>query len=259
MAVELKSLHELNRMKDAGHLVCRILDRIAELVEPGITTAILDREAEKMMLDAGAQSAFKNYPHPSSGPAFPKVLCTSLNEEIVHGIPSDNVVLKQGDILSVDCGVKLNGFYGDSARTFAVGEIAQTPKRLLEITEHALQLAIETCCVGRRLNELGLAVQQFVEDNGFSVVRDFVGHGVGRQLHEDPQVPNFCDGDPFRGLKFRAGMVVAIEPMVNVGTYETTLQKDQWTVTTRDGKLSAHFEHTVAITEDGPRVLTALN
>ena len=246
-------------MEEAGRLVGRILDRLGELIEPGVSTADLDRVAEKMIDDAGAIAAFKDYPHPHSGPAFPSVLCTSPNEQIVHGIPSKNVILKSGDILSIDCGAKLDGFFGDSARTYLVGDVGQDARKLVEITHQALQLAIEKCTVGRRLNELGHNVQQFVENNGFSVVRDFVGHGVGRRLHEDPQVPNFCDGNPYRGMKLRAGMVLAIEPMVNAGTYETQVLDDEWTVVTKDRMLSAHFEHTVAITDDGPRVLTACN
>lgn len=259
MAVEIKTPDEIAKMREAGLLVARILDRLDELIEPGVSTAELDREAEQMIVDAGAIAAFKNYPHPHQGRAFPSVLCTSLNEQIVHGIPSDDVVLKTGDILSVDCGAKLNGFYGDSARTYPVGEVCTEAKKLVEITELALQVAIETCTVGRRLNELGHNVQHFVENNGFSVVRDFVGHGVGRRLHEDPQVPNFCDGNPNRGMKLRAGMVLAIEPMVNAGTHETQVLEDEWTVVTKDRMLSAHFEHTVAITEEGPQVLTTCN
>jgi len=256
VAVELKSPQELERMQVAGKLVAQILDRLHDLIEPGVTTADLDREAEQMVDDAGAVAAFKDYPHPHGGPAFPSVLCTSLNEEIVHGIPSAKTILKKGDILSVDCGVKIGGFYGDSARTFGVGEVDDTTKKLLKTTHLALQVAIETCTVGRRLNELGFNVQQLVEKNGFSVVRDFVGHGVGRRLHEEPQVPNFCDGNPKRGMKLRAGMVIAIEPMVNVGSYETEILDDRWTVVTKDRSLSAHFEHTVAITEDGPQIFT---
>lgn len=256
MAVELKTPAELERMREAGRLVGRILDRVAELIAPGVTTAELDRVAEKMVNDAGALSAFKDYPHPHGGTPFPSVLCTSLNHEVVHGIPSDKTVLKEGDILSVDCGVKLGGFYGDSARTFAVGALDSEAKKLLDITHQSLQVAIETCSVGRRLNELGHGVQRLVESNGFSVVRDFVGHGVGRSLHEEPQVPNFCDGNPKRGLKLRPGLVLAIEPMVNIGSQDTEVLDDEWTVVTKDRSLSAHFEHTVAITEDGPRVLT---
>jgi methionyl aminopeptidase len=257
MAVELKTSREIKVMRKAGALVSRILDRVGELVKPGVSTLELDRIAEALVNEAGAEAAFKDYPHPHGGPAFPSVLCTSLNEEIVHGIPSDRVVLKEGDILSVDCGVKLNGFYGDSARTYAVGTVSAEAKKLLEVTNQALQVAIDLCSVGRRLNELSKSVQEFVETNGMSVVRDFVGHGVGRRLHEDPQVPNFCDGNPNRGLRFKAGMVIAIEPMVNIGGPGTDILDDQWTIVTDDRSLSAHFEHTVAITKDGPVVLTA--
>lgn len=256
MAVELKTPAEIERMRRAGQLVAAILDKVGELVAPGVTTLDLDRAAEQLIVDAGAVSAFKDYPHPHGGPAFPAVLCTSLNEQIVHGIPSDETVLREGDILSVDCGVKLDGFFGDSARTYRVGRVSPQVKKLLETTYQALQVAIDTCSVGRRLNELGFRIQQLVERNGLSVVRDFVGHGVGRELHEAPQVPNFCDGNPKKGLKFRAGMVIAIEPMVNLGSFETEVLKDQWTVVTKDRKRSAHFEHTVAITERGPDVLT---
>lgn len=258
MAVELKSRAELEKMRRAGQLVARILDRIGELVAPGVTTAELDREAERMILEAGAVSAFKHYPHPHGGPEFPSVLCTSRNEEIVHGIPSESVRLQEGDILSVDCGVKLDGFFGDSARTFAVGEVSEERKHLLDTTRKALQMAIDVCIVGRRLNELGYRVQKYVEDQGLSVVREFVGHGVGRSLHEEPQVPNFCDGNPNKGLKLKAGMVLAIEPMVNLGVDATEILADQWTVVTKDRRCSAHFEHTVAITKDGPEILTSI-
>ncbi len=257
MGLELKSKSEIARMREAGSLVARILDRMGELVAPGVSTAELNAVAEKMIDDAGAISAFKGYRHPHNGPEFPAVLCTSRNEEIVHGIPSRHTVLKEGDIISIDCGAKLDGFFGDSARTFAVGRVAEPVQKLLETTNQALQIAIETCSVGRRLNELGFQVQQFVENKGFSVVQDFVGHGVGRNLHEEPQVPNFCDERRRnKGLKFRAGMVIAIEPMVNMGTSLTEILDDHWTVVTADRQLSAHFEHTVAITDDGPEVLT---
>lgn len=257
MAIELKTGAEIERMHRAGQLVKAILDRLEEEVGPGVSTAELDACAEAMMADAGAESAFKNYPHPARGPAFPGVLCISRNEEVVHGIPSADVVLLEGDVVSVDCGVKLDGFYGDAARSYAVGRVSDEAKKLLEITEQALHLAIEMCSVGGRLSALGHRIQQFVEGQGFSVVRDFVGHGVGRRLHEAPEVPSYCDGNPNRGLKLRPGMVIAIEPMVNVGSFETEILDDAWTVVTRDRSLSAHFEHTVAVTQEGPRVLTS--
>ncbi|MCA9564797.1 MAG: type I methionyl aminopeptidase [Myxococcales bacterium] len=256
MPVELKTPQEVERMRAAGRLVAQILDEVTRLIEPGISTGELNRVAAKLVEDAGAEAAFLNYPHPHGGPVFPGVLCTSLNEEVVHGIPSTSVILKEGDILSVDCGVKLNGFYGDSARTIGIGKLPERTQQLLDVTRQSLHLAIEKCTVGGRLNELGKAVQDHVEAAGFAVVREFVGHGIGRNLHEEPQVPNFCDGNPKKGLKFRAGMVIAIEPMVNVGSPETSTLSDHWTVVTRDRSLSAHFEHTVAITDDGPLIMT---
>ncbi|MBN1945028.1 MAG: type I methionyl aminopeptidase [Bradymonadales bacterium] len=256
MAIELKTAAEIEQMRAAGQLVRQVLDAIGVELEPLMTTGHLNRLAERMISDAGAVPAFLGYPHPRGGAAFPAVLCTSRNEEIVHGIPSDRVVLKEGDILSVDCGVRLQGFYGDAARSYAVGKVDERAKNLLEVTNQALHLAIEMCSVGARLNGLGKIVQEHVERHGFSVVRDFVGHGIGRRLHEEPRVPNYCDGNPMGGPILRAGMVLAIEPMVNEGSHLTEVLEDRWTVVTRDRSRSAHFEHTVAITQSGPEILT---
>jgi methionyl aminopeptidase len=256
MAVMIKNAQEIEHMRKAGRLVAEVLARLEERVAPGVTTGELDRLATDVIARAGAKAAFKGYANPEGGKRFPAVVCTSVNDQVVHGIPSETVRLEEGDVVSVDCGVALGGFYGDAARTFAVGKVTGEAENLLAVTKQALQLAIETCSVGARLTDLGRRVQQYVEAQGMSVVRDFVGHGVGRSLHEDPEIPNYWNGSR-RGGRFRAGMVVALEPMVNLGTHRTHVTEDGWTVVTQDGSLSAHFEDTVAVTDDGPLILTA--
>jgi len=219
------------------------------LIAPGVTTMDLERAAEKKMKDLGVKPAFKGYYD------YPCVLCTSINEEIVHGIPSEKRVLKDGDIVSVDCGVVLDGYYGDAAITVPVGdEIRPELKKLLEVTEQSLYRGIEKVRIGNSIGDVGSAVQSYVEANGFSVVREFVGHGIGTRLHEEPQVPNF--GTPGHGARLREGMVLAIEPMVNSGKPEARVLGDKWTAVTADGSFSAHFEHCVAVTKDGPMILT---
>jgi len=221
---------------------------------PGMTTAEIDRFAEERIRGAGGKPAFKGYPHPSGGSVFPGTVCVSVNDEIVHGVPSASRKLVEGDIASVDMGVLFKGYYGDSAATFVVGEIDEVSRKLLDVTEASLALGIEAARVGNRVSDIGHAVQTHVEANGFSVVREFVGHGIGAALHEDPQVPNF--GSPGRRERLMAGMVLAIEPMVNVGAPDVLLSADDgWTARTRDGSRSAHFEVCVAITEGGPQVL----
>ncbi len=249
--IELKTAAEIEKMRRPAQIVGSILAELRTLVRPGITTAELDRVAEKRIGEAGARSAFKNY---KVGPnVFPAVLCTSINEEIVHGIPSEREVV-EGDILSLDFGVEIDGFYGDSAVTLAVGEIDEENQRLLEVTERSLYAGIEQMRPGNRLGDIGAAVQEVAEAEGFSVVRDFVGHGIGRALHEEPQVPNYGSRGKGRGL--RAGMVLAVEPMVNQGTAAVRVLDDGWTAVTADGRRAAHFEHTIAITDDGPEILT---
>lgn len=236
-------------MKAPNQLVADILAKLAAAVAPGVSTLELDLQAERWAREAGAEPAFKGYR------GFPGTLCVSLNDEVVHGIPSAQRVLKSGDIVSIDMGVKLGGFYGDSAVTVPVGDVPKETTALLQVTRESLERAIAQVQVGGRLSDIGHAVQQWVEAHGFSVVREFVGHGIGEALHEEPQIPNY--GKPGRGPTLAEGMVLAIEPMVAMGRPETKVLKDGWTAVTRDGSLAAHFEHTVAVTKDGPLVLTA--
>lgn len=242
-----KTKSELDKMRRASLLVHDILQELRGLVKPGITTAELDEVADRRIREAGAKSAFKGYR------GFPKVLCTSVNEEIVHGIPSARK-LNEGDIIGLDFGVIVEGYVGDAALTVPVGVISDSLKKLLRVTEESLELAIQEVRVGKRVSDIGVAVQQHVEPHGFSVVRDFVGHGIGTAMHEDPQVPNY--GVPGRGPLLKEGMALALEPMVNEGTYRVKILDDQWTAVTADGRCSAHFEHTVAVTTDGPWVLS---
>jgi len=252
MPVVCKSGAELEKMRRSGHIVRQVLEATRAVVAPGVSTMDLERVAEKKILESGAVSAFKGYHD------YPRVLCTSINNEIVHGIPSEKRKLKAGDIVSIDCGVVLDGYYGDSAITVAVGgdeAISAEHKKLLEVTEASLKCAIEKMRIGNTVGDVGAAVQDIVEANGFSVVREFVGHGIGTKLHEDPQVPNY--GAYGSGMKLREGMVFAIEPMVNAGKPGSRVLDDHWTAVTEDGSYSAHFEHCVAVTKNGPLVLTA--
>ena len=235
-------------MRRSGHIVRQVLEATKEAVAPGRSTMDLERVAERKIRDLGAKPAFKGYYD------YPCVLCASINNEIVHGIPSERRVLKAGDIVSLDCGVVLDGYYGDSAITVAVDGLTPELQKLLDVTRESLALGIEAARVGNTTGDVGAAVQRLVESNGFSVVREFVGHGIGTKLHEDPQVPNY--GTPGHGPKLRDGMVIAIEPMVNMGGPETRLLDDKWTAVTQDGSYSAHFEHCVAITNNGPVILT---
>lgn len=245
--VELKSQAELEKMRKSGILLRQVFNEIGRHVAPGVTTAQLDMVARKAIEAGGAKPAFLGYM------GFPATLCTSVNEEVVHGIPSDRA-LNPGDIVSIDCGLVLNGFYADTATTYPVGEISDEAKALLKATEESLWKAIEQMVNGNRIGTVSFAVQQYVEERGYSVVRDYTGHGIGRAMHEPPQIPNF--GEPDTGFRLRPGLVLAIEPMVNAGTFKTKTLKDGWTVVTADGKLSAHFEHTVAVTDNGPMILT---
>jgi methionyl aminopeptidase len=247
--VVIKSLSEIERMRRAGRVVREVLETVRVLVKPGATTLDLENAAEAKLKELGAKPAFKGY-H-----GFPCVLCTSVNSEVVHGIPSPKRVLKEGDIVSIDCGAAVDGYFGDAAITVPVGEkIDPKTAKLVEVTEKSLHSAIAAVRPGATLGDVGAAVQRTVEAEGFSVVRDFVGHGIGVHMHEDPQVPNF--GEPGRGMKLKAGMVLAIEPMVNAGGPDVQVLGDGWTAVTGDGSMSAHFEHTVAVTPDGARVLT---
>jgi methionyl aminopeptidase len=247
--VVLKSQEEIEKMRRAGRIVREVLELVRVHAKPGATTLDLETLAESRIAELGARPAFKGY-H-----GYPCVLCTSVNSEVVHGIPSKKRVLKEGDIVSVDCGAVIDGYYGDAAITIPVGEkIEPKTQKLLEVTEASLKAAIAAVKPGATLGDIGAAVQGVVEAEGFSVVRDFVGHGIGVHMHEEPQVPNF--GEAGRGMKLRAGMVLAIEPMVNVGKPEVRVLKDGWTAVTDDGSMSAHFEHTVAVTDTGSRILT---
>ncbi|MCQ2559223.1 MAG: type I methionyl aminopeptidase [Clostridia bacterium] len=248
--ITLKSATELKYMRDAGKVVAGAHQEVKKSIKPGVTTAELDRLAENFILAEGASAAFKGLYD------FPAATCISVNEQVVHGIPDKKTVLAEGDIVSVDIGAGIHGYFGDSAKTFPVGEIDSEAARLLRVTEESLFKGIEQAQTGKRLSDISHAVQKHAEAAGFSVVRDYVGHGVGSKMHEDPQIPNF--GRPGHGPRLRAGMTLAIEPMINMGTYEVKTLLNNWTVVTKDGKLSAHFEHTVAITDDQPEILTKL-
>ena len=250
-----KSAAELEKMRRSGLLVYEILQRLAAMVTEGITTQELENAAEKMMKDAGARPAFKGYYTQAAGTKYPFVLCTSVNDEIVHGMPSAKRKLKSGDVVSIDTGVQLDGYFGDSAITVPVGEISEPVQKLLRVTRESLELAIEKVHAGNRLFEICGTVEKHVTENGFSVVREMVGHGIGTHLHEEPQIPNYVDRRN-ENPRLREGMVLAIEPMVNLGRPEMKVKPDKWTAVTKDGSYSAHFEHCVAVTDNGPWVLT---
>jgi methionyl aminopeptidase len=250
VAVTLKTPEQLDKMRQAGRVVAEMLDACAAAARPGATTADLDTVAREVLARRGAKSNFLNY-H-----GYPAVICTSPNNVIVHGIPG-SYRLEEGDLVSIDCGAIIDGWHGDAARTIPVGEISEEARKLIRVTEESLWAGIQHVRKGARLSDIGHAVQTVAEGAGFSVVREYVGHGIGRAMHEEPQVANY--GDPGRGIKLKVGHVLAVEPMVNLGGPETQLHDDGWTVTTADGSLSAHFEHSIAVTEDGPEVLTVLD
>ena len=251
--ISLKSPREIEIMRRANVIVAEVLQELKRRVGPGVTTLDLDAVAEEMTLKRNAIPAFKGYN--VAGRVYPRCLCASINNEIVHGIPS-NRALREGDIVGLDYGVIYEGFYGDSALTVGVGKVSEEAQRLMDVTEQSLYTGIEQLREGKRLGDLGAAVKKVAEGAGFSVVRAFVGHGIGKKLHEEPPVPNY--GEPERGLRLKEGMVLAIEPMVNVGGYEVEIKEDGWTAVTKDGSLAAHFEHSVAITKDGPFVLSQI-
>jgi methionyl aminopeptidase len=250
VSVELKTKEEIRLLRDAGRIAGGALEAVRAAVKPGVTTEELDRIARNFITAHGAKATFAGYR------GYPKAICASINEEVVHGIPGRRV-LKEGDIVGIDVGATYNGFIGDTAATFAVGTISKENQRLIDVTRESLVRATQAARVGNRLGDIGWAVQSFVERAGFSVVRDFVGHGVGRQMHEEPAVPNFGEGGV--GLRLQEGLVIAIEPMVNAGGYAVRVLPDGWTVVTTDGRCSAHFEHTIAILSEGPVVLTDPN
>lgn len=247
--ITIKSLRELALMRHAGRVVAEVLRELGKAIRPGITTLELDRIAERYIKKANCLPAFKGY-H-----GFPASICASVNEEVVHGIPSLRRLL-EGDIVSIDVGAVYQGYFGDAAATFPVGDVSEETRRLISVTEQALHLGMAQAVEGKHLTDISHAVQEYVEENGFSVVRNYVGHGIGNQMHEEPQVPNF--GKPGRGPRLQAGMALAIEPMVNTGTWHVETLQDNWTVVTLDRKYSAHFEHTVAVGREKPEILTAL-
>lgn len=246
--IVLKSAREIALMRQAGQILSDVMDRLRGFVKSGMSTQEIDEEVERIIVDRGARPAFKGYR------GFPATVCISINDEVVHGIPSPGRRLKEGDIVGLDLGCIVKGYYADCAFTLAIGEVPPAVQKLLDVTRESLELAIAQCWPGRRLSDVSHAVQQHVEANGFGVVRAFVGHGIGRQLHEEPQIPNF--GEPGRGPQLKPGMVLALEPMVTMGSWEVRILEDGWTAVTKDGSLAAHFEHTVAVTEDAPDVLT---
>ena len=248
--IHLKSPAELQVMREAGRINASVLAAVKECIEPGVSTADLNAAAEEVLKKHGCVSPFKGYGHPP----FPTSITASINRELVHGIPSKKRKLKAGDIISIDCGTVLDGWVADSAFTAGVGEISHDAQELLDVTEGALNAGIEMMCVGNRTGDVAAAIQQYVEGRGYYVTREYTGHGVGRQMHEGPQVPNY--GTPGSGMPLKAGMTIAIEPMVLAGTAETRVLPDQWTVVSADGSLTAHFEHSVAVTEGEPLILT---
>ncbi len=247
--IELKSAREIGLMRRAGHILADVMERLRTSVKPGLSTLEIDEDVEDFIRGRGARPAFKGYR------GFPATVCISINEEVVHGIPSAHRHVKEGDIVGLDLGCIVEGYYADCAFTLAVGEVPPRVQELLEATRVSLEAGIAECRPDRRLSDVSHAIQSHVESRGFSVVRAFVGHGIGRALHEEPQVPNF--GDPGRGPQLRPGMVLAIEPMVTMGSWEVRILDDGWTAVTRDGSLAAHFEHTIAVTETGSEVLTS--
>jgi methionyl aminopeptidase len=250
-----KTAAELEKMRRSGLLVWQVLQQLTGMIKEGVTTMDLEVTAERMIRDAGARPAFKGYYVPAAGGHYPFVLCTSVNEEIIHGMPNAKRALKAGDVVSIDTGATLDGYYGDSAVTIPVGEIGDEARRLLKVTAEALELGIEKARPGNRLFDISGAIERHVVSNGFSVVRDYVGHGIGTQLHEEPQIPNYVDRKS-ENPRLKEGMVLAIEPMVNAGRPECKVLPDRWTAVTVDGSYAAHFEHTVAVTENGPWILT---
>ena len=257
MAITLRSRREIDIMRKAGAVVADVLSKLQEIARPGVSTAELDRIALKMSAEAGAEVLFKGVRVPGVRMAFPGAICASINEQVVHGIPSDSVRLKDGDLLSVDFGVRLDGYCGDAAVTIAVGSISDENRRLIEVTSHLLDIVVEMAKPGIRWSKIAGQMQNYAEAAGFSVVKDFVGHGIGREMHEEPRVPNFVSRELLaEDIVLAEGMVLAVEPMVNSGSSSVKTLRDGWAVVTRDGKCSAHFEHTIAITRDGCEVLT---
>ncbi|WP_049042819.1 type I methionyl aminopeptidase [Clostridium sporogenes] len=248
--ITIKTDSEIEYMVKAGRVVAEALDTLEKHVKPGISTGELDRIAEEIILGRNAKPSFKGYY------GFPASICASVNNEVVHGIPNKDRILNEGDIISIDCGAVLNGYQGDAARTFPVGNVSEEAVKLIEVTKNSFFKGIEKAKVGNRLTDISAAIQEYVESYGFSIVRDYVGHGIGKNMHEDPEVPNF--GRPGRGPKLSKGMCLAIEPMVNIGDFNVKVEPNKWTVVTVDGSLSAHYENTVAILNDGSKITTLI-
>jgi methionyl aminopeptidase len=257
MAITLRSRREIELIRKAGAIVADVLSKLKEIAEPGVTTGQLDAVASRMTADAGAEALFKGVRTSLSRIPFPGAICASINEQVVHGIPSENTKLKAGDILSIDFGTRLNGYCGDAAVTIAIGEISEDKRRLMDVTGHVLDIAIAKSAPAVRWSKIAAEMQQYVESAGFSVVKDFVGHGIGREMHEDPRVPNFVSDELLANdIILAEGMVLAVEPMINAGSSAVQTLKNGWTVVTKDRRCSAHFEHTIAIMENGCEVLT---
>jgi methionyl aminopeptidase len=259
MAITLRSRREIELMRRAGAVVANVLSKLKEMARPGVTTARLDNVALQMADEAGAEALFKGVRSPVSNTPFPGAICASVNEQVVHGIPSEKTRLRDGDILSVDFGVRLNGYCGDAAVTIPIGEVSEDKRKLLDVTEQILNIAIEKSVPSVRWSQVAAEMQQYAESAGYSVVRDFVGHGIGREMHEEPKVPNFVSSELLADdIILTEGMVLAVEPMINAGSCAVRTLKNGWTVVTRDGKSSAHFEHTIVIVEKGCEVLTVI-
>ena len=254
--IVIKSRDEIEKIRESSRIVAEVLQTLREFIRPGITTWALNKKAEEVIKKRKARAAFNGYKPSFGSGAYPAALCVSINEEVIHGIPSTRRVIKEGDIVSMDVGVCYKGYYGDGATTVAVGEVEDRVKELLKVAEEALYRGIEAARVGNRVGDISFAVQSHVESHGFSVIREFVGHGVGKRIHEEPPVPNF--GEPGRGPLLKEGMTIAIEPMVAMGSGEVRIKEDGWTAVTVDGSWAAHFEHTIAVLEEGPRILTEL-
>lgn len=256
MKIFLKTEDEIELMRKANQLVGNTLGEICKHIKPGVTTLQLDRIAESFIRDNGGVPTFKNYPNPFGGP-FPASICTSVNDVVVHGIPDEKTVLRDGDIISVDCGALLDGFNGDSCYTFCVGEVSAEIKKLLQVAKKSLYLGIENATAGKHLGDIGYAVQTYCESNGYGVVRELTGHGIGREMHEDPSVPNY--GSSGSGVMLKAGMCIAIEPMITMGSRNICMMPDRWTIKTCDGKPAAHFEHTVAVYRGKAEILSSFD
>lgn len=253
--IYLKTDDEVELLRQANLLIGRTLAELAKIIQPGVTTLQLDKVAEEFIRDNGAEPTFKGFPNPKGGP-FPASICTSVNEQVVHGIPNDKP-LKEGDIVSIDCGIRLNGFCGDSCYTFAVGEISEETRKLLKTTKEALYKGIEQAVVGHRIGDISDAVQQYCQAQGYGIVREFVGHGVGREMHEEPQVPNY--GKRGSGRMLKDGLCIAIEPMITLGTHEIYMQEDRWGIITRDRKIAAHYEHSICVRRGKADILSSFD